>query len=77
MKELRFKCNKDGSEFTLESGITKSETLNAQEKGEDTSLLEKIRIGEQFDAFVQSVIQHTKTCDGLVAVNVSTYRIVD
>lgn len=78
MKTITFKCTKDDTHFKLESGVTKSEALALQEQySEKASFAEKIKMNEQFDSFYKSISEHSKTCDGLIAVDASSYRISD
>ena len=78
MKIITFKCSKDGKEFDLESGVTKTEALALQEHhGEGAAFAEKIKMSDQFEKFYESINEHAKNCDGLIAVDVTSYRTSD
>ena len=78
MKSITFVCNKDGSRFNLESGVTKSEAIAFQsQEGGNSAFSEKLKMMEQFDSIYKSIAEHAQNCDGLIAADVSSYRIRD
>jgi len=78
MQVLTFRCDKDGDEFVLKSGFTKGEALATQEQGLDSAkLAENQKNSKELNQFVQTITEHSRTCDGSVVYDDTKYMIAD
>ena len=78
MKQLTFKCKKDGAEFRLRQGITKGQHYSFQEKDPDTyqqQVQEVLLV--QSKEFADGVFEHIRLCDGEISADNSTNLIAD
>ncbi len=78
MKQLTFKCKKDGMTFKLKQGITKGQHYSFQEQNNDTydqQVQETLLVQSQ--EFADSIFEHIRQCDGEIAADSSSFIIAD